>query len=379
MDFDRDQLHAFLELLHRLAAPFAPESPGGRPRGVLMLSRVEVFPQAERDDIWVNIQITPGDLENSLFEAGLAEARNDVNVYFGWHVVRTGVPHRSRGKTEDIIAKLALVADFDNGAGHTEANNFDTETWTIPGLSIAPSAVIETSPGNYQAIFAFDAPVPPKEAAALAELLWRVAACDPATKKVDQPWRVPGTVNWPNHKKVKEGRTPVLARWAKPFDGSTVSYEALKVALEAAVDEMPEDDPDDGDGGGDPAGPDPLAENELTKYIAKIREARDKSNKNALILNTGVRLGRFIGAGRLEEDRVVEEFTTRSGRGATRPNPSGRPLARSSGASTRGRRTRWKRPRADRGRRQLMITALPCTSPRSIRTRCAMSRNGEPG
>lgn len=145
MDFDRDQLHAFLELLHRLAAPFAPESPGGRPRGVLMLSRVEVFPQAERDDIWVNIQITPGDLENSLFEAGLAEARNDVNVYFGWHVLRTGVPHRSRGKTEDIIAKLALVADFDNGPGHTEANNFDTETWTIPGLSVAPSAVIETA------------------------------------------------------------------------------------------------------------------------------------------------------------------------------------------------------------------------------------------
>ena len=138
--------------------------------------------------------------------------------------------------------------------------------------------------------------------------------------------------------------------------------------------------PDDGDGGGDPAGPDPLAENELAKYIAKIREARDKSNKNALILNTGVRLGRFIGAGRLEEDRVVREiYDAVRSRGATRPNPSGRPLARSSGASTRGRRTRWKRPRADRGRRQLMITALPCTSPRSTRTRCVMSRNGEPG
>ena len=171
-------------------------------------------------------------------------------------------------------------------------------------MSIAPSAVIETSPGNYQAIFAFDAPVPPKDAAALAELLWKVSACDPATKKIDQPWRVPGTVNWPNHKKVKEGRTPVLARWAKPFDGSTVSYEALKVALEAAVDEMPEDEPEPDDG---PPDPDPLAENELAKYITKIREARDKSNKNALILNTGVRLGRFIGAGRLEEARVVEE------------------------------------------------------------------------
>jgi putative DNA primase/helicase len=304
LHFDRDQLSAFLQLLHRLAAPFAPESPGGRSRGVLMLSRAEVFPKAEKDDIWVNIQITPGDLENSLFEAGLAEDRDNVNVYFGWHVVRIGVSPRSRGKAEDVIAKLALVADFDNGPGHTEANNFDTETWTIPGLGIAPSAVIETSPGNYQAIFAFDAPVPPKDAAALAELLWKVAQCDPSTKKVDQPWRVPGTINWPNYKKVKEGRTPVLARWAKPFDGSTVSYETLKTALEAAVEGM-EDEPDEGDGGG---GPDVLAENELAKYITKIRDARDKSNKNALILNAGVRLGRFIGAGRLEEARVIREI-----------------------------------------------------------------------
>jgi putative DNA primase/helicase len=304
--FDHDQLRAFLELQHRLAAPFAPESPGGSSRGLLMLSRAEVFLQADKDDVWVNIRLAPGDLENSLYEAGLAEGRDNVNVYFSWHVLRPDLPAKQRGKVEDVIATLALVTDFDNGPGHTEANNFDPETFTIPGLSIAPSAVIETSPGNYQAIFAFDTPVLPKDAAVLAELLWKVAQCDPSTKKVDQPWRVPGTINWPNRKKIREGRTPVLARWAKPFDGSTVSYEALKAALEAAV-EGTEGEPDEGDGGGDVAGPDTLAENELAKYIAKIREARDKSNKNALILNSGVRLGRFIGAGRLDEERVIRE------------------------------------------------------------------------
>jgi len=250
-----------------------------------------------------------GSYENTLLPVNAIRkppswARDNINVYFSWHMLRPDLPHRSGGEKEDVIATLALVTDFDNGPGHDEANNFGTETWTIPGLSIAPSAVIETSPGNYQAIFAFHAPVPPKDGAALAEMLWKVAQCDPATKNIVQPWRVPGTINWPNRKKVKEGRTPVLARWAKPYD-TTVSYAALKAALEAAVDEIA-DDPDEGDAGGE-TGPDVLAENELVKYVTKIREARDKSNKNALILNSGVRLGRFVGAGWLEAARVIRE------------------------------------------------------------------------
>jgi hypothetical protein len=87
----------------------------------------------------------PSNLEDSLFEAGLAEGRDNVNVYFSWHVLRPDLAARVRGGTEDVIAKLALVADFDYGPSHTEGNNFDPETGTIPGLSIAPSALIETA------------------------------------------------------------------------------------------------------------------------------------------------------------------------------------------------------------------------------------------
>jgi hypothetical protein len=121
--FDRDQLRAFLEVQHRLAAPFAPVSPGGRPRGLLMLSRAEVHPDSDKGDVWVNVRLVPGDIENSLFEVGLAEGRDNINVYFSWHVLRPDLPARERGKNEDVIATLALVTDFDNGPGHNEANN----------------------------------------------------------------------------------------------------------------------------------------------------------------------------------------------------------------------------------------------------------------
>jgi hypothetical protein len=275
-----------------------------------MLSRAEVHPTSAQGDTWVNIRIVPGDLDNSLYEAGLAEPRDNVNVYFGWHVLRPDLPAWVRGGTEDVIAKLALVADFDYGPGHTDGNNFDPEAGTIPGLSVAPSAIIETSPGNYQAIFAFDVPVAPKDAAPLAEMLCKVAQCDPATKTIAQPWRVAGTINWPNHKKVKEGRTPVLARWARPWDGSTVTYEAMKTALERAVADLGEaGEAEEGESGeGDAGGPDALAESELAKYVNKIREARDKENKNSLVYNSGKRLGRFINAGRLDEERVIREI-----------------------------------------------------------------------
>jgi putative DNA primase/helicase len=304
LGLDHEQLRAFLELQHKLAAPYAPEKPGDRPRGLLMLSRAEVHPNTSKDDTWVNVRIVPGDLENSLLEAGLAEGRDNVNVYFSWHVLRPDLPARVRGGTEDVIAKLALVADFDYGPSHTDGNNFDTETWTIPGLSVAPSAVIETSPGNYQAIFVFDAAVSPKHAAPLAEMLWKVAQCDPATKVMAQPWRVPGTVNYPNHKKIKEGRTPVLARWVKPWNGSTVSYATMKEALASAVAALDDDDEDDEGEEEGAGGPDPLAEAELGKHANKVRTAGD--NKNSQVFNSGKRLGRFIGSGRLDEARVVE-------------------------------------------------------------------------
>ena len=302
--WDHPALRAFVEMLDRLAAPFAPKAPGGRAGGLLMVSHAEVHPHSNKDDVWVNIRLNPGDVEHIFAEARQSEARTDVNVYFGWHVLRPDLPARVRGGSDDVIAKLALVADFDTGPGHEkEANNFDPETMTIPGLEIAPAAVVETSPGNYQAIFAFSPPLTPAEATELGEMLWKVARCDPATKVLAQPWRPAGCINYPNHKKVKDGRAPVLTRWAKPWDGSTTTHADMRGALDVALEGQEDDnEPEVG-----AEGPDIYAEKSLAERLTKIRDAKDKSFKNALVFNVGKRLGRFIVAGRLDEQRVVHE------------------------------------------------------------------------
>ena len=302
--WDHSALRAFVEMLDRLAAPYAPQTPGGRAAGLLMVSHAEVHPHSDKGDVWVNVRVDPGNVEALFAEALHSEPRTNVNVYFGWHVLRLGLTARERGGSEDVIAKLALVADFDNGPGHEkEANNFDPEIMTIPGLEIAPSAVVETSPGNYQAIFAFSPPLTPAQGVELGEMLWKVARCDQATKVLAQPWRPAGCINYPNHKKVKDGRVPVPTRWAKPWDGSTTTYAEMKAALEAALEDQDEDDEGD-----EPVeGPDTYAEKSLAERITKIRDAKDQSYKNSLIYNIGKRLGRFIVAGRLDEDRVVRE------------------------------------------------------------------------
>jgi hypothetical protein len=50
------------------------------------------------------------------------------------------------------------------------------------------------------------------------------------------------------------------------------------------------------------------AEAELAKYIGKLRDAKDKANRNALAYNAGKRLGRFVKAGRLNAERVLAEI-----------------------------------------------------------------------
>jgi hypothetical protein len=79
-------------------------------------------------------------------------------------------------------------------------------------------------------------------------------------------------------------------------------------ALGGTVEEPdlePEPDPEPES---DPGPEDAEAEAELAKYVGKLREAKGKSTRNALAYNAGVRLARFIKAGRLSKDRVVDEI-----------------------------------------------------------------------
>jgi putative DNA primase/helicase len=79
-------------------------------------------------------------------------------------------------------------------------------------------------------------------------------------------------------------------------------------ALGSTVEKPEPNQESESESGPEPESEDAEAEVELAKYVGKLREAKGKSTRNALAYNAGVRLGRFIKAGRLSKDRVVAEI-----------------------------------------------------------------------
>ncbi|MGA8550961.1 MAG: DNA-primase RepB domain-containing protein [Stellaceae bacterium] len=73
-------------------------------------------------------------------------------------------------------------------------------------LALTPNYVLETSAGRFQAFYLFDKPEAPEDVKRVAERLKAFAKSDHGTMDVSHVWRVPGALNWPNAKKVAEGR-----------------------------------------------------------------------------------------------------------------------------------------------------------------------------
>ena len=108
-------------------------------------------------------------------------------------------PDSTERKTENIRAVLGLVADFDD-------ENAIEYRERLPAL---PDYVTETSAGRFQAGYIFDKPQTDMKAVSIAAKgLQQTAACDSCTSNINQLWRIPGTVNYPNAAKIKAGRNP---------------------------------------------------------------------------------------------------------------------------------------------------------------------------
>lgn len=76
-------------------------------------------------------------------------------------------------------------------------------------MPTAPDMVMETSEGRFQAVVMFDQPQEPGAVKERAKGLKQAAQCDHGTSDLSHVWRVAGTQNWPNKKKVAEGRSPI--------------------------------------------------------------------------------------------------------------------------------------------------------------------------
>ena len=185
------------ELIHRLAAPL-------RGRGKLIVAGYGEDP-ATKAKLKPKVEhVAVGDVGATL--AAIERLREEHrNVYMPLTVLRPDLETGKRGEEADIVAVLGLVADFDDA---------DAARWS-ERLPAPANYVLETSAGRFQAFYLFADPASPDEAKAVAERLMAHAGCDTGTKDVSHVWRVPGLLNWPNAKKVGEGRSA----------GGTISVE----------------------------------------------------------------------------------------------------------------------------------------------------------
>lgn len=211
--FDEPSIRKHLAMIHGLASGID---------GVLVTSTYFADPSGDSDAPGAVTHHAVGDVDG-MVDAILAHASTpNANVFAGLQVMRKGLARGKRGGEGDIVAVLGLVVDLDADTG---------KAGTMP---IEPNAVLETSAGNYQPFLLFDRAVTPSEAKPLAAALKRATGSDHGTADVCHVWRIPGTLNWPNRKKLERGRSPdpigVVVDLA--WNGSLTSVNELRATLE---------------------------------------------------------------------------------------------------------------------------------------------------
>ena len=133
-----------------------------------------------------------------------------ANVYIEPALRPLNTPEGQRGLLRDVVGVCAIVLDFD-------AHEKGPIDWRVRlPADLAPSLVVETSPGNFQLWFFFTRPYSVAEVQPVAAALVNDTGCDPISKDVAHMWRMPGSLNVPSAKKIAEGRSP------EPFKARTV-------------------------------------------------------------------------------------------------------------------------------------------------------------
>ncbi|MBY5866007.1 DUF3987 domain-containing protein [Rhizobium leguminosarum] len=211
--FDEAAIRAHVEMVHCLAAGID---------GLLVTSAYFANPTGDSDAPGAVTHHAIGDVDG-MVDAIMAHASTPhANVFTGLQVMRKGLARGKRGREADIVAVLGLVVDLDADTGKSGQ------------MPIDPNVVLETSTGNFQPFILFDRAVSPAEAKPLAAALKRATGSDHGTADVAHVWRVPGSLNWPNKKKLDRGRSPepisVVVDLA--WDGALTSVDELRGALE---------------------------------------------------------------------------------------------------------------------------------------------------
>src|SRR5262249_9115676 len=165
-----------------------------------------------------------GDVGHML-EAAVCDSEAGHNVYIEGRTVREDLRGNSRGRLEDTRAVFAIITDSDADKGMGWQPN------------VPPSLPVETSPQNFQYWFFVREAVSAEVGKALGERIRGATRTDHDTGNVVQPYRVAGTVNYPNAKKIARGRVTVSTRLVE-FDPEQF------LDIEAFPPPEPDDDAD---------------------------------------------------------------------------------------------------------------------------------------
>ena len=198
---DECAVRSFFEAFVALAA----SSLGGHsPPGVLQMSRKH----PGDEDLVPSRYGFGADLVDRMTRDALFDSEAGHNVYVEARFVKFGLQGKARGKLKDTACVFGLVIDSDADKGMG---------WNPPA-GVRPTLTVETSPGNAQYWFCFEHALAPGYAQRLGEGLRRATGCDSDTGNPTQPYRIPGTVNYPDKVKIARGRivTPTFFRGAAP-------------------------------------------------------------------------------------------------------------------------------------------------------------------
>lgn len=170
------------------------------------------------------------DVEAALAWAG-ARNTGGGNVY--WTVNRTRPGLNNKPKKSDIIAARFAHVDIDPPK---TGGTFDKAeiVAAIEDIDAPPSFIIDSG-GGLQAFWRFDGEAANLPAIEALNVQIRDMFDADACQNIDRLMRLPGTVNWPDRRKLARGRTPVLATLARDDDGTVYEPGELAASFPPAI------------------------------------------------------------------------------------------------------------------------------------------------
>jgi hypothetical protein len=165
-----------------------------------LLQMMLIHPLDDTNVVLYRYKLDDVDLVERMTREAMSASAAGHNIYIEGRTVRPGLNGKKRGELSDTIAVFAIVVDSDNDKG---------KGWTP---TMPTSLAVEISPGNAHYWLFFEQALDSATGQALGERLRTATNADADTGNVCQPYRVAGTVNYPNEKKVARGR---IVTWTR--------------------------------------------------------------------------------------------------------------------------------------------------------------------